>query len=123
MIGIGIVPAVYVQLGSKYPKAGMVAIISMTVVALSTELNTVPGESLLLRPWAFITDRLRYRNGEFPKEAHCVLDRRRRCTHSAGHHITRESSNQTGRLPSCLSTSDYRDGEMRCLGHREWTQS
>jgi hypothetical protein len=46
MICIGLVPAVYVQLGSKYPKAGMVAVVSMCVVALSTELNTVPGEHL-----------------------------------------------------------------------------
>ncbi len=43
MICIGIIPAAYVQLGSKYPKAGIVAIVSMCVVALSTELKTVPG--------------------------------------------------------------------------------
>lgn len=41
---IGLIPAVYVQLGSQHAKAGMVAIISMSVVALSTELQTVPGE-------------------------------------------------------------------------------
>ena len=44
MICIGIIPSAYVQLGTKYPKAGMVSIISMAVVALSTELVTVPGE-------------------------------------------------------------------------------
>ncbi len=43
MICIGIIPSTYVQLGTKYPKAGMVSIISMCVVALSTELGTVPG--------------------------------------------------------------------------------
>lgn len=43
MICIGLFPAVYVQLGTKYPKAGMVGIVSMCVVALSTELRTVPG--------------------------------------------------------------------------------
>ena len=44
MLFVGLIPAVYVQLGSKYPKAGMVSIVSMCVVALSTELQTVPGE-------------------------------------------------------------------------------
>lgn len=45
MLCIGIIPSTYVQLGTKYPKAGMVSIISMCVVALSTELGTVPGKS------------------------------------------------------------------------------
>ena len=45
MICVGLFPAAYVQLGTKYPKAGMVSIISMCVVALSTELKTVPGEA------------------------------------------------------------------------------
>ena len=44
MVCIGIIPSTYVQLGTKYPKAGMVSIISMAVVALSTELVTVPGK-------------------------------------------------------------------------------
>lgn len=43
MMCIGLFPAAYVQLGTKYPKAGMVGIVSMCVVALSTELQTVPG--------------------------------------------------------------------------------
>lgn len=43
MICIGLFPAAYVQLGTKYPKAGMVGIVSMCVVALSTELQIVPG--------------------------------------------------------------------------------
>lgn len=45
MICIGLIPATYVQLGTKYPKAGMVSIISMCVVTLATELETVPGKS------------------------------------------------------------------------------
>lgn len=45
MICIGLIPAAYVQLGTKYPKAGMVGIVSMCVVALTTELETVPGRS------------------------------------------------------------------------------
>lgn len=44
MICIGVIPSAYIQLGTKYPKAGMVSIISMAVVALSTELVTVPGK-------------------------------------------------------------------------------
>lgn len=40
---IGIIPSVYVQLGTKYIKAGMVSTISMCVVALATEDQTVPG--------------------------------------------------------------------------------
>ena len=46
MICIGVIPSTYVQLGSKYPKAGIVSIISISVVALSTELGTVPGNIL-----------------------------------------------------------------------------
>lgn len=43
LIFIGLIPSVYVQLGTNYPKTGMVSIISMSVIALSSELNTVPG--------------------------------------------------------------------------------
>ena len=43
MICIGLIPATYVQLGTKYPKAGQVSIMSMCVVALTTELEAVPG--------------------------------------------------------------------------------
>ncbi|KAH6717325.1 hypothetical protein BKA61DRAFT_601505 [Leptodontidium sp. MPI-SDFR-AT-0119] len=54
---IGIIPSTYIQLGSKYVKAGMVSIISMTVVALATEDGTVPGsatENFLKRLIAFL---------------------------------------------------------------------
>lgn len=44
MIFVGLIPATYVQLGTKYPKAGMVSIVSMCVVALATELETIPGK-------------------------------------------------------------------------------
>lgn len=56
MIAIGCIPCCYVQLGTKYPKAGMVTIVSICVVALSTELRTVPGtptENFLKRWIAF----------------------------------------------------------------------
>lgn len=43
MIFIGLFPCAYVQLGTKYPKAGMVCIVSICVVTLSSELETVPG--------------------------------------------------------------------------------
>ena len=43
MILIALFPCAYVQLGTKYPKAGQVCIVSMCVVALSWELDTVPG--------------------------------------------------------------------------------
>lgn len=54
---IGIIPSTYVQLGSKYVKAGMVSIISMCVVALATADHTVPGaatENFLKRMIAFL---------------------------------------------------------------------
>jgi hypothetical protein len=54
---IGIIPSTYVQLGSKYVKAGMVSIISMCIVALATEDGTVPGtatENFLKRWIAFL---------------------------------------------------------------------
>ncbi|KAH7312876.1 hypothetical protein BKA65DRAFT_516816 [Rhexocercosporidium sp. MPI-PUGE-AT-0058] len=54
---IGIIPSTYIQLGSKYVKAGMVSIISMCVVALATEDGTVPGtatENFLKRLIAFL---------------------------------------------------------------------
>jgi uncharacterized membrane protein YgaE (UPF0421/DUF939 family) len=54
---IGIIPSTYVQLGTKYVKAGMVAIVSMCVVALATEDQTVTGtatENFLKRWIAFL---------------------------------------------------------------------
>lgn len=54
---IGIIPSTYIQLGSKYVKAGMVSIISMCVVALATVDGTVPGtatENFLKRLIAFL---------------------------------------------------------------------
>ncbi|KAA8914554.1 hypothetical protein FN846DRAFT_926778 [Sphaerosporella brunnea] len=45
MLMLGTIPNYYVQLGTKYQKAGMVCTISMCVVALSTHLQTVPGTS------------------------------------------------------------------------------
>lgn len=45
MLMLGMIPAYYVQLGTKYMKAGMVCTISMCVVAVSTHLQTVPGSS------------------------------------------------------------------------------
>lgn len=57
MLVIGIIPSVYVQLNSPYVKAGMVSIISMAVVLLSTEDKTVPGtaaENFLKRLIAFL---------------------------------------------------------------------
>ncbi|PQE14120.1 hypothetical protein CJF31_00006646 [Rutstroemia sp. NJR-2017a BVV2] len=57
MIVIGIIPSTYVQLGSKYVKAGIVSIISMCVVVLATADHTVPGsstENFLKRLIAFL---------------------------------------------------------------------
>lgn len=54
---IGIIPSSYVQLGSKYVKAGMVSIVSMCIVALATVDHTVPGtatENFLRRLIAFL---------------------------------------------------------------------
>ena len=41
MLVIGIIPSAYVQLGSQYVKAGMVSIISMSIVAIATLDDTV----------------------------------------------------------------------------------
>ena len=57
MICVGIFPCAYVQLGTPYAKAGMVAIVSMCIVAMATELETVPGtgtENFLKRWIAFM---------------------------------------------------------------------
>lgn len=54
---IGVIPSVYVQLGSKYVKAGIVSIVSMCVVALGTLDPSVPGtatENFLRRLIAFL---------------------------------------------------------------------
>ena len=40
-----IIPAYYVQLGTKYQKAGMIFIVSICVVSITTHLQTVPGTS------------------------------------------------------------------------------
>lgn len=56
MIAIGTVPAAYVLICTKYVKAGIVTIVSITVVALATEVETVPGtatENFLKRYIAF----------------------------------------------------------------------
>ena len=44
IIFLGLFPCAYVQLGTKYPKAGQVCMVSICVVALSSELETVPGK-------------------------------------------------------------------------------
>ncbi|KAI9742762.1 MAG: hypothetical protein M1818_003491 [Claussenomyces sp. TS43310] len=53
LLVIGIVPSTYIQLGSKYIKAGMVSIISMCIVALATVDHTVAGSATenFLRRW------------------------------------------------------------------------
>ena len=43
MICVAVFPCAYIHLGSKYPKAGMVCIVSMSVVSISSQLHTVPG--------------------------------------------------------------------------------
>ena len=78
MLFVGLIPAVYVQLGSKYPKAGMVSIVSMCVVALSTELQTVPGE--LAHPYLYIKLTLRRQwDREFSQTLDCVSHWRNNC--------------------------------------------
>lgn len=46
MLCIGTIPSFYFQLGTPYIKAGMVGTISMSVVAVSTILKTVPGTAV-----------------------------------------------------------------------------
>lgn len=57
MLVIGVVPSTYVQLGTTYVKAGMVCIISMSIVALATVDNTLSGgavDNFLKRLIAFL---------------------------------------------------------------------
>lgn len=57
MIGVGTIPAAYVLICTKYLKAGIVTIVSITVVALATEIDTVAGsatENFLKRYIAFM---------------------------------------------------------------------
>lgn len=57
LLVIGIIPSTYVQLGTKYVKAGMISIVSMCVVALATEDQTITGtatENFLKRWIAFL---------------------------------------------------------------------
>lgn len=53
MLFVGLIPSTYVQLGSQYSKAGMVTIVSMSVVALATEVQSVPDSStnIFLNRW------------------------------------------------------------------------
>ncbi|TQV98718.1 Malate transporter, aliminium toerance [Cordyceps javanica] len=52
---LGIVPSIYIQVATKYVKAGMISIISMAVVALSAVNTTAPGyEVFYKRLVAFI---------------------------------------------------------------------
>ncbi|RFU30578.1 hypothetical protein B7463_g5800, partial [Scytalidium lignicola] len=57
MLVIGIIPSAYIHLGTKYVKGGIVLIVSMAIVALATEDQTVPGtatENFLKRLLAFL---------------------------------------------------------------------
>ncbi|OBT85499.1 hypothetical protein VE02_07339 [Pseudogymnoascus sp. 03VT05] len=57
MLVIGVVPSTYVQLGTTYIKAGMVCIVSMSIVALATVDNTLSGgavDNFLKRLIAFL---------------------------------------------------------------------
>ncbi|KFY03051.1 hypothetical protein O988_01722 [Pseudogymnoascus sp. VKM F-3808] len=57
LLVIGMVPSLYVQLGTTYVKAGMVCIISMCIVALATVDNTLSGgavDNFLKRLIAFL---------------------------------------------------------------------
>lgn len=57
MMVIGIVPSTYMQLGTKHVKAGMVCVVSMSVVVLASQDHTVPGtaeENFLKRLIAFL---------------------------------------------------------------------
>ncbi|KAH8804660.1 hypothetical protein F5884DRAFT_796815 [Xylogone sp. PMI_703] len=57
MLVIGIIPSAYIHIGTKYVKAGIVLIVSMCIVVLSTEDQTVPGtatENFLKRLLAFL---------------------------------------------------------------------
>lgn len=53
ILAIGIIPSAYVQLSTEYVKVGMVSIISMCVVALATEDQTVTGTAtdIFLKRW------------------------------------------------------------------------
>ena len=55
MICVGLIPCTYIQLGTNYPKAGMVCIVSMCVVALSTEIQTVPGKLHIAKSCSLLT--------------------------------------------------------------------
>ena len=46
IMALGIIPASYIIVCSKYPKAGIVTIVSITVVALATQIETVPGKQM-----------------------------------------------------------------------------
>lgn len=46
IIVVLLIPAYYIQLGTKYQKAAMIFSVTMCVVSLSTHLHTVPGTSL-----------------------------------------------------------------------------
>lgn len=91
IILIGLFPCAYVQLGTKYPKAGMVAIVSICVVALSFELQTVPGKLTNIIRCSHHERRLtfcRNRHGDLPETLDCFHNRwlcclaRRGCTPS-----------------------------------------
>ncbi|TPX08478.1 uncharacterized protein E0L32_010095 [Thyridium curvatum] len=52
---LGIIPSAYVQLGTPYVKAGMISVVSMTVVSLSTVDQTGPAwENFVKRLCAFL---------------------------------------------------------------------
>lgn len=96
---IGIVPSFYVQLGTKYVKAGMVSTVTMVVVALCKSSSRV-GHSVLTH--SSLCQPHWHSGRNLLQEAHCLC--RRRCRRSVGRSIPvpRQSTSSPRRVPLCF---------------------
>ena len=124
VIVILLIPAYYVQLGTRYQKAAMIFSVTMCVVSLSTHLHTVPGTSLenfskravaslisqflsfvYYLQWGFQTANLGNPTGFFrwwnriPHTHHC---------------IPRQSPNKAQRIPRFRNLPNQYNGNLCC---------
>ena len=122
MILVALFPSAYVQLGTKYPKAGMVCIVSICVVALSTELDTVPGTLIndILTPRA--NKEFRDTDREFSQAVDCFHDRWNSCSDRGINITSSQSSHSAYRVSRCSSRTDQRDGAVRRCRYRAGCQ-
>ena len=122
---LGLIPASFVQLGTDYHKVGQVTMVSMCVVALSTDSQTEEGQHsssyrrLLWQLPTHLAHRIEFRKRQWKNSFKTdILLGRRLCGNSdRAYRPPRESKNPAGRVSYHLHRSDLRNGGKRYPQH------